>query len=61
MLSKGLQAFFSNIPATLTAMFLFLAVFLGISVFLIWRRNATAYYNQLAQIPFTVDEEKANG
>lgn len=61
MLSRGLQSFFSNVPATLTAMFIFLAVFLGISVFLIWRREANAHYDQLAQIPFTVEEDKSHG
>lgn len=61
MLAKGLQTFFTNIPATLTAMFIFLAVFTAISIFVIWRRGAAGYYSQLAQIPFSVEEENQHG
>jgi hypothetical protein len=61
MLAKGLQTFFNNIPATLSAMFIFLGLFLGLSVFLIWRRGAAAHYQRLAQIPFTVEEDNSNG
>ena len=61
MLAKGLQSFFNQVPATLTAMFIFLSVFVAVSLYVIWRKEAQAFYERLAQIPFTIDEENQNG
>lgn len=61
MLSRGLQSLFHDIPSTLTAMFIFLTVFLAVTVYVFWRRGAASYYGKLAQIPFSVEEETQNG
>ncbi len=62
MLSKGLQTFFTHVPATLTGMFIFLSVFVTICCFVMWRRGATSYYAEMAKIPFMLEEqENQNG
>ena len=54
MKSQGL-AYFSDIEITIAAMFIFIAVFTGV-VLWVHRKSAAKIYTQLSEQPFSDDE-----